>query len=107
MAKFTATIIADHGGNYEAETYASNRFQAEENFARQHDGQVAFVREVEEESTQRSSSSWMNSGTDIGGMLGLCAILFVLWVIIEFWMWVIPIALIGAIGCYLSKKGKI
>ena len=30
MAKFTATIIADHGGNYEAETYASNRFQAED-----------------------------------------------------------------------------
>ena len=50
------------------------------------------------------SSSQSNSSTDIGGMLGLCVILFVLWLIIEYWMWIIPITLIAAILWYWSNK---
>ena len=50
------------------------------------------------------SSSQSNSGTDIGGMIGLFVILFVLWLIIEYWMWIIPITLIAAILWYWSNK---
>ena len=50
------------------------------------------------------SSSQSNSGTDIGGMIGLFAILFVLWLIIEYWMWIIPITLIAAILWYWGNK---
>ena len=55
-------------------------------------------------SSQSSSSSWSNSGTDVGGMLGLFAVLFVLWLIIEYWMFIIPITLIGAILYYFRTK---
>ena len=54
--------------------------------------------------SSQSSSSWSNSGTDIGGMIGLFAILFVLWLIIEYWMWIIPITLIAAILWYWGNK---
>ena len=50
------------------------------------------------------SSSRSNSGTDIGGMIGLFAILFVLWLIIEYWMWIIPITLIASILWYWGNK---
>ena len=50
------------------------------------------------------SSSQSNSGTDIGGMIGLFAILFVLWLIIEYWMWIIPITLIASILWYWGNK---
>ena len=55
-------------------------------------------------STQSPSSPLSNSGTDIGGMLGLCAVLFVLWLIIEYWMFIIPITLIIAILYYFGSK---
>jgi len=55
-------------------------------------------------SSQSSSSSFNNSGTDVGGMLGLCAVLFVLWLIIEYWMFIIPITLIIAILYYFGTK---
>ena len=56
-------------------------------------------------SSSQSSSSWSSSsGTDMGGMLGLCAVLFVLWLIIEYWMWILPITLIGAILYYFGTK---
>ena len=51
-----------------------------------------------------NSSSRSNSGTNIGGMIGLFAILFVLWLIIEYWMWIIPITLIAAILWYWGNK---
>ena len=57
-------------------------------------------------SSQSSSSSWSSSGTDMGGMLGLCAVLFVLWLIVEYWMFIIPITLIGAILYYFGTKDK-
>ena len=55
-------------------------------------------------SSQSSSSSWNNSGTDMGGMLGLCAVLFVLWLIVEYWMFIIPVTLIGAILWHWGNK---
>jgi hypothetical protein len=56
-------------------------------------------------SSSQSSSSWSSSsGTDMGGMLGLCAVLFALWLIVEFWMWILPITLIGAILYYFGTK---
>ena len=55
--------------------------------------------------SSQSSSSWSSSsGTDMGGMLGLFAILFVLWLIIEYWMFIIPITLIAAILWYWGNK---
>ena len=54
--------------------------------------------------SQSSSSSFNNSGTDVGGMLGLCAVLFVLWLIIEYWMFIIPITLIIAILYFFINK---
>ena len=50
-----------------------------------------------------SSGGDMDFG-DMGGMLGLFAVLFVLWLIIEYWMWILPITLIGAISWYLGNK---
>ena len=32
------------------------------------------------------------------------AVLFVLWLIIEYWMWILPITLIGAILYYFGTK---
>ena len=94
------------GGNYDAETYASNRFQAEENFKRQHDGTPHHIREVEEQTSESSSSSSSFSDMslgDMGGYLGLFAVLFVLWLIIEYWMFIVPISLIVAILWYFGK----
>ena len=104
--KFTAYIHSNRGGNYDAETYASNRFQAEENFKRQHDGTPHHVREVEEETSESSSSSSSFSDMSLGdmsGYFGLVAILFVLWLIIEYWMFIVPISLIVAILWYFGK----
>lgn len=101
MPKFTATIFG-RGGCYEAETAASDYFQAEKNFSMQHDGEVRDVREVRESSSGSSSSTSMSLG-DMGGYLGLFAVLFVLWLIVEFWMWLVPISLIVAILWYFGK----
>jgi hypothetical protein len=54
-------------------------------------------------SSTSSSGSNMSLG-DMGGMLGLFAVLFVLWLIIEYWMWILPITLIGAILYYFGTK---
>ena len=55
--------------------------------------------------SSQSSSSWSSSsGTDMGGMLGLFAVLFVLWLTIEYWMFIIPITLIAAILWYWGNK---
>ena len=51
-----------------------------------------------------SSSSSSSSSMDMGGTLGLCAVLFALWLIVEFWMWILPITLIGAILWYWGNK---
>ena len=101
MAKFTATIFG-RGGCYEAETTASDMFQAEKNFSMQHDGKVTDVREVRGSSSSSSSFSDMSLG-DMGGYLGLFAVLFVLWLIIEYWMFIVPISLIVAILWYFGK----
>ena len=51
------------------------------------------------------SSSWSGgSGTDTGATLGLVAILFVLWLIVEYWMFILPITLIAAILWYFHNK---
>jgi len=60
-------------------------------------------------SSSSSSSSTSSSGSEMslgemGGMVALFAILFVLWLIIEYWMWILPITLIGAILYYFAKK---
>ena len=60
--------------------------------------QVVNLREV-----SKSSGGDTDLG-DIGGMIGLFAILFVLWLIIEYWMWIIPITLIAAILWYWGNK---
>ena len=62
-----------------------------------------------ESSSTTSSSSTSSSGSDMslgdmGGMIALCAILFVLWLIIEYWMFVIPISLIIVIAYYFIQK---
>ena len=59
----------------------------------------------DDDTNSSQSSSWSGgSGTDIGGTLGLVAILFVLWLIVEYWMFIIPITLIVAILWYFSNK---
>ena len=50
-----------------------------------------------------SSGGDMDFG-DMGGMLGLFAVLFALWLIVEFWMWILPITLIAAILWYWVNK---
>ena len=55
-------------------------------------------------SSQSSSSSWSGSETDMGGMLGLCVVLFALWLIVEYWMFIIPITLIITILYYFGTK---
>ena len=64
--------------------------------------------EVRSSSTS-SSASTSSSGSDmslgdIGGMAALCAILFVLWLIIEYWYFAIPLTIIGAILYYYGSK---
>ena len=52
----------------------------------------------------RSESS--SSDTDFGGIALLCGGLFVLWLIIEYWMFVIPLTIIGAILYYFGTKDQ-
>ncbi len=61
------------------------------------------IRSEEVRGGSSSSGGDMNFG-DMGGMLGLFAVLFVLWLIIEYWMWILPITLIGAILYYFGTK---
>ena len=59
----------------------------------------------DDDTNSSQSSSWSGgSGTDTGATLGLVAILFVLWLIVEYWMFIIPITLIAAILWYFSNK---
>ena len=54
-------------------------------------------------SSTSSSGSDMSLG-EMGGMVALCAILFVLWLIIEYWYFAIPLTIIGAILYYFGTK---
>ena len=60
---------------------------------------VSNCRQVDDEVSSSSSSG--GSG-DMGGYLALGAIVFGLWLIIEYWWIVIPVAVIGGIGWFLK-----
>ena len=99
MAKFTATIFG-RGGCYEAETTASDYFQAEKNFSMQHDGKVTDVREVRESS---SSSGGSGSSMDTETAVGAVAVLGGLLAFFMFMPWVLMGAG-GAAGAWLGEK---
>ena len=50
----------------------------------------------------RSESS--SSDTNFGGIALLCGGLFVLWLIIEYWWIIVPLAVIIGIICYIGSK---
>ena len=109
MARYEAQVWVSGEHPYQCEINAANIFDARKNIARregvqEHEVNRIFEMRDDTNSSQSSSSSWSSSGTDMGGMLGLCAVLFVLWLIIEYWMFIIPITLIIAILYYFGTK---
>ena len=102
MPLFTATVFPPGDFHYDTEVHANNMWQAKSLIANR-DGvdetNVSNCRQVDDEVSSSSSSG--GSG-DMGGYLALGAIVFGLWLIIEYWWIVIPVAVIGGIGWFLK-----
>ena len=106
MPRYTARILSNNGGNYDAECYASNRIQAEENFRRQHDGNAVHITEVETSSSSSSSSSssgGSGSTMDTETAVGAVVVLGGLVAFFMFMPWILMGAG-GAAGAWLGEK---
>ena len=106
MARYEAQVWVSGEHPYQCEINAANIFAARKNIARREgvkEHEVNRIFEMHDDDTSSSSSS-SSSSMDMGGTLGLCAVLFALWLIVEFWMWILPITLIGAILYYFGTK---
>ena len=98
MASFTAQVWASGDHPYDTEVNAPNIFQAKRQIARREgveEHEVNRVFEIRDNDTSSSSSN--NSNTDVGGLLALGAVLFVIWLVVEYWYIVLPVAVIGLI----------
>ena len=90
MATFRAKCWLGSASGYQELEVQSNTLQgAKEQFERIYGAeQVINLREV------RSSGSSSSESTDVGGYLALGAILFGIWLVIEYWWIVVPILVI-------------
>lgn len=114
MPRFTAQIWLPNEHPYEVETSAANIFAAKEIIARREGVDEKYVNRVftihEDDSSSSSSRNYSNSDIDnsnagdTGGVVALCAILFFIWLIAEYWYIVIPVGIILAILFYFVSK---
>ena len=110
MPKFEAQVWVSGEHPYETEINAANVFQARKNIARREGVDEKYVNrvfEIRESSSSSSSSSSLFSSSsdgDVGGYLILGAILFGIWLIVEYWWIVVPVAVIIGILAYIGSK---
>ena len=96
MTRFTAQVWASGDHPYDTEVNAPNIFQAKRQIARREGVEEHEVNRVFEIRDNDTSSS-NNSNTNVGGLLALGAVLFVIWLVVEYWYIVLPVAVIGLI----------
>jgi len=111
MPRYTAQVWLPNEIPYEVETNAPSIFAAKEIIARREGVDEKYVSRLftvnENDSSSHSSSSFSSSGidtSDIGGIVTLCAIIFVIWLFMEYWMYIIPGSLIIGILLYFGLK---
>lgn len=112
MPRYEAQVWLPNEIPYNVETNAPNIFAAKEIIARREGVDEKYVGRLftineNDSSSSSSSSSFSGSGidtSDIGGIVTLCAILFVIWLFVEYWMFIIPGALIIGILLYFGLK---
>ena len=112
MPRYTAQVWLPNEIPYEVETNAPSIFAAKEIIARREGVDEKYVGRLftineNDSSSSSSSSSFSGSGidiSDIGGIAALCAILFVIWLFMEYWMFMIPGSLIIGILLYFGLK---
>ena len=101
MATYRAKCwLGSASGYQELEVQSSTPYGAKEQFERIYGAeQIINLREV------RSSSNSSSDSGDVGGYLIIGAILFGIWLIIEYWWIVVPAAVIlGLLAWYGSKE---
>jgi len=109
MPRFTAQIWLPNEHPYEVETSAANIFAAKEIIARREGVDEKYVNRIftiNEDNSSSTSNSSIDTGDtgDTGGVVALCAILFFIWLIAEYWYIVIPVGIILAILFYFVSK---
>ena len=99
MATYRAKCWLGSSSGYQELEVQSNTIQgAEEQFQRIYGAeQIINLREV------RSGSSTSSSSGDVGGYLVLGAILFGIWLLVEYWWIVVPVAAVCLILYIISK----
>ena len=99
MATYRAKCWLGSSSGYQELEVQSNTLQgAEEQFQRIYGAeQIINLREV------RSGSSTSSSSGDVGGYLVLGAILFGIWLLVEYWWIVVPVAAVCLILYIISK----
>ena len=109
MARYTAQVWVSGEHPYDAEINAANVFQARKNIARREGVDESDVNRVFEIRNDDSSSSSSGGGIfsgggsgDTSGYLALGVFVLGLWLIVEFWWIVIPVAVLGGIGWFLK-----
>ena len=109
MARYTAQVWVTGDHPYDAEINAANVFQARRNIARREGVDESDVNRIFEIRNDDSSSSSSSGGIfsgggsgDTSGYLALGMFVLGLWLIIEFWWIVIPVAILGGIGWFLK-----
>ena len=109
MATYREGVVRQisHVGSPDSIINAANVFDARRNIARregvkEHEVNRVFVLRDDNETSSSSSSS--GGVESFGNSAAICAGLLLLWLIVEFWMWILPITLIGAILYYFGTK---
>ena len=99
MATYRAKCWLGSSSGYQELEVQSNTIQgAKEQFQRIYGAeQIINLREV------RSGSSTSSSSGDVGGYLVLGAILFGIWLLVEYWWIVVPVAAVCLIIYIISK----
>ena len=99
MATYRARCWLGSSSGYQELEVQSNTIQgAKEQFQRIYGAeQIINLREV------RSGSSTSSSSGDVGGYLVLGAILFGIWLLVEYWWIVVPVAAVCLIIYIISK----
>ena len=99
MATYRAKCWLGSSSGYQELEVQSNTVQgAKEQFQRIYGAeQIINLREV------RSGSSTSSSSGDVGGYLVLGAILFGIWLLVEYWWIVVPVAAVCLILYIISK----
>jgi len=95
MASYRFRVMPTGQPYYETEGNGINWGVAKTNVARRegvNEGQVCYLGDIKEDKPSRSFVS--SSDGDIGGYLILGAILFGIWLVVEYWWIVVPIAVI-------------